>query len=60
MKITRTITIDGRTPAEFEQIKEHLEELRLHHPEWVLVQEPLVNRMTAVATVHVETLSQAS
>lgn len=60
MKITRTITIDGRTPAEFEQIKKHLEDLRLHHPEWVLTQEPLLNRMTAVATANADNLSQAS
>lgn len=56
MKITRTITIDGKTNAEYEQIKAHLESLHDNHPEWNLIPEPLVNRMTAVKTEEVQSL----
>lgn len=56
MKITRTITIDGKTPAEYQQIKEHLEALHQQFPEWNLIPEPVVNRMTAVKVEEVQAL----
>lgn len=56
MKITRTITIDGKSNAEYEQIKSHLEQLQQKFPGWALYPEPLVNRMTAVKTEEVQSL----
>lgn len=57
MKITRTITIDGKSNAEYEKIKTHLEGLQQHFPGWQLIPEPLVNRMTAVKVEDVESLT---
>ena len=57
IKITRTVTIDGKDKAEYEQIKAHLEQLKQFFPEWSLIPEPLVNRMTAVKTEEVTSLS---
>jgi hypothetical protein len=57
MKVTRTITIDGDNPTEFEQIKAHLESLREKFPGWEIIYNPLVNRATAVRTDDVEKLA---
>ena len=56
MKITRTITIDGKTKAEYEQIVAHLETEAQRIDGWSLVKEPLVNRVTAVKVVEVAEL----
>lgn len=56
MKLTRTIVIDGKDKSEYEQIKAHLEKLKDQFPEWVLLPEPLVNRMTATKVEEVENL----
>lgn len=56
MKVTRTITIDGKTKAEYEQIVAHLEELQQHFLGWTLHKEPLMNRVTAVRTEEVDSL----
>lgn len=56
MKITRTITIDGKSKAEYEQIVTHLETEAQRIDGWQLIKEPLVNRVTAVKTEIVETL----
>lgn len=53
MKLTRTITFDGDTKAEYEQIKAHLESLQSTVPGWTLIPEPVVNRMTATKTEEV-------
>lgn len=60
MRITRTITIDGDTNQEYADIKTHLEALHDQHPEWVLIPEPLVNRVTAVKVEEVADLTQTS
>lgn len=57
IKITRTVTIDGKSKEEYEQIKLHLEQLKEFFPEWNLYPEPLVNRMTAVKIEEVTTLN---
>lgn len=56
MKITRTITIDGKTKAEYEQIVAHLETEAQRIDGWTLIKEPLVNRVTAVKTEEVNSL----
>lgn len=56
MKITRTITIDGKTKAEYEQIVAHLETEAQRIDGWTLHKEPLVNRVTAVKSEEVENL----
>lgn len=56
MKITRTITIDGKTKAEYEQIVAHLEAEAQRAQGWTLHKEPLVNRVTAVKTEEAATL----
>jgi hypothetical protein len=56
MKITRTITIDGKTKEEYEQIKTHLESLTQSFPGWNLHYEPLVNRITAIKVEEVDSL----
>jgi len=56
MKITRTVTIDGKDKAEYEQIKAHLEELQAKFPGWTISYDPLLNRATAIKTEDVQTL----
>lgn len=56
MKITRTITIDGQTQAEFEAIKAHLEDLKAHYPGWTITYDPLLKRATAVRSDEVASL----
>lgn len=56
MKITRTITIDGKDPAEFEQIKAHIEAIKAQYPGWEIVYNVLANRATAVHTAEVQSL----
>lgn len=56
MKITRTITIDGKTNEQYEQIVAHLETEAQRIDGWQLIKEPLVNRVTAIKTEHVESL----
>lgn len=56
MKITRTITIDGRTNEEYQQIVAYLETEQAKVEGWVLHKEPLVNRVTAVKIENVENL----
>lgn len=56
MKITRTITIDGDTPQEYVQIAAHMDSLADQFPQWSLVKEPLLNRITAVKTEEVEAI----
>lgn len=56
MKITRTITIDGKTKAEYEQIVAYLEAESQRVEGWTLHKEPLVNRVTAVKTETVDSL----
>jgi hypothetical protein len=56
MKITRTITIDGDTNQEYVAIATHMDNLQATYPEWQLVKEPLLNRVTAVKVEDVESL----
>lgn len=56
MKLTRTITIDGKTNEEYHAIVAHLEALQQQFTGWTLHKEPLVNRVTAVHTSEVESL----
>lgn len=56
MKITRTITIDGQTAAEYEEIKAHLEALKAAFPGWTISYDPLLKRATAVKTEEVTSL----
>lgn len=56
MKITVTVVIDGKTNAEYEQIKARLEAEKAESPGWTLHPEPLANRMTAVKTEEVQSL----
>lgn len=56
MKITRTITIDGKTATEYQQIIAHLEALQDTHTGWTLHKEPLIHRVTAVKSEEVEKL----
>lgn len=56
MKITRTITIDGKTQEEFDQIKAHLEELKSQFPGWNIVYDLLAKRATAIKTEEVTSL----
>ena len=57
MKITRTITIDGKTTEEFEAIREHLESLKATHPGWTITYDLLLKRATAVRSDEVESLA---
>lgn len=56
MKITRTITIDGKTKDEYEKIVAYLEVEAQRIQGWTLHKEPLVNRVTAVKSEEVQTL----
>jgi antibiotic biosynthesis monooxygenase (ABM) superfamily enzyme len=56
MKVTKTITIDGSTDAEFQAIKAHLEALRAQFPGWVITYDPILKRATAVRSDDVTTL----
>lgn len=56
MKVTRTITIDGKTQEEFEWIKAHLEKLKLEFPGWNIIYDLLAKRATAIKTDEVESL----
>lgn len=56
MKLTRTVTIDGKTDAEYEAIKAHLEALKAAFPGWTINYDPLLKRATAVKTEDVEKL----
>ena len=54
MKITKTITIDGKDAAEFEKIKQHLEAYKT--ADWKITYDPILNRATAVLQVEVSEL----
>lgn len=54
MKITKTITIDGKDAAEFEKIKQHLEAYKT--ADWRITYDVLLNRATAVLQVEVTEL----
>lgn len=56
MNVTRTITIDGKTQAEYEQILSHLKAEAQKAQGWELIKEPLINRVTAIKTVTVDSL----
>ena len=56
MKVTRTITIDGKTQEEFDQIKAHLESLKAQFPGWNIIYDSLAKRATAIKTDEVESL----
>lgn len=56
MKITRTVTIDGRTQEEFEQIKIHLEALKAQFPQWNIVYDVLAKKATAISSEEVSSL----
>lgn len=48
IKITRTITLNGDTDKDYNQIVEHLINTKAEESGWSLVKEPLVNKVTAV------------
>jgi hypothetical protein len=54
VKITKTITIDGKDAAEFEKIKQHLEAYKT--ADWKITYDALLNRATAILQVEVEEL----
>ena len=54
MKITKTITIDGKDAAEFEKIKQHLEAYKT--ADWRITYDPILNRATAVLQVEASEL----
>lgn len=56
MKVTRTVTIDGKTQAEFDQIKAHLEELKTQFPQWNIVYDILARKATAISSEEVTSL----
>ena len=56
MKVTRTITVDGKTDAEYADIKAHLESLKEQFPGWVITYDPLLKRATAVRSDEVTSL----
>lgn len=56
MKLTRTITIDGKTKEEYEQIVAHLETEAQRTQGWTLHKEPLLNRVTATKIEDVDQL----
>lgn len=56
MKITRTVTIDGKTQDEFDQIKAHLEALKAQFPQWNIIYDLLAKRATAISTEEVSSL----
>lgn len=56
MKVTRTITIDGKTQEEFEFIKAHLEKLKLEFPGWSIVYDLLARKATAIKVDEVDSL----
>lgn len=56
MKVTRTITIDGKTEAEHQAIKAHLEALQTQHPGWTITHNPLTKRSTAFRSDDVTSL----
>lgn len=56
MKVTRTITIDGSTDAEYAAIKSHLENLKAQFPNWSITYDLLLKRATAVKTEEVQEL----
>ena len=56
MKITRTVTIDGKTQEEFDQIKAHLEALKVQFPQWNIIYDLLAKRATAIKTDEVDSL----
>lgn len=56
MKITRTITIDGKSKAEYQAIVEKMEAEQSKIQGWSLVKEPIVNRVTAIKTEEVDSL----
>ena len=56
MKVTRTITIDGKTQEEFEFIKAHLEKLKVEFPGWSIVYDLLAKKATAIKTDEVDSL----
>lgn len=50
IKVTRTITLDGQSKAEYDQIIHHLESTNSESQGWTLRKEPLINRVTAIKT----------
>jgi len=56
VKVTRTITIDGKTQEELEWIKAHLEKLKTEFPGWNIIYDLLAKRATAIKTDEVESL----
>jgi hypothetical protein len=56
VKITKTITIDGKTAEEYEQIKAHLESLKEQFPGWTITYDPLLKRATAIRSDEVTSL----
>lgn len=56
MKVTRTITIDGTTDAEYAAIKAHLEALKAQFPNWTITYDPVLKRATAVKSEDVQAL----
>lgn len=56
IKITRTITLDGKTAEDYKKIILHLSETNSEQQGWVIVKEPLVNRVTAVKKEEIESI----
>lgn len=56
MKISKTIAIDGATEEEYQQIKNHLESLKVIFPQWQLFYNPLSKQVVAKSEEFVEKL----
>lgn len=56
MKLTRTVTIDGKTAEEYEAIKAHLEALKAQFHDWTITYDPLLKRAVATQSVEVQKL----
>jgi hypothetical protein len=48
IKITRTITLNGDTKEDYNQIIDHLINTKAEETGWTLIKEPLTNKVTAV------------
>lgn len=56
MKVTRSISIDGKDVSEYEQGLAKLEAEQTRFDGWTLHKEPLIHRVTAVKVEEVDSL----
>lgn len=56
IKVTRTITLNGQTAEEYNNILQHFDLTNPEEQGWKLHKEPLIHKVTAVKTEELQSL----